>query len=217
MKISRNTTPGPSFFIQYRYLLVVLTGGRFIYAPCDGSFRDLEHADLEAFAAKEPPENCPVCPVKAHKAEAQEPHLVPGGFAWHGSEYHLHDFVFIKTSEGVSYLGQIKEFAERRQASDVEVCLLLLFGVDGLMPGFDEVRIGPVRFPLVQIEVDKAGVAPLLCLGTSGLDQRDVHHWRRSRPGRRRVQRPRINSSPSYECCICCLQDQADRAAEHDF
>lgn len=55
----------------------------------------------------EPPHDCPVCALEEERTQQESCCRIKAGIAWHGMNYHYHDFVMIKADKGPCRLGQI--------------------------------------------------------------------------------------------------------------
>jgi len=50
--------------------------------------------------SEQPPENCPVCQLTEQRDREEDARELSSGVAWHGMNYHIHDFVMIKAEQG---------------------------------------------------------------------------------------------------------------------
>ncbi|KAI0032194.1 S-adenosyl-L-methionine-dependent methyltransferase [Vararia minispora EC-137] len=97
------------------------------YDENDGSFTQLSK-DLIAKACSKckPHKRCVVCGLRALDEDMAEPQSLPGGFAYEGITYHLHDFIYLFAADNEPLqLGQITSISPSDFGSyeiDVRFC-----------------------------------------------------------------------------------------------
>ncbi|OCH84951.1 S-adenosyl-L-methionine-dependent methyltransferase, partial [Obba rivulosa] len=102
-----------------------------LYDPNDASFTGLEDSEFSAIAAASaPPDNCPICLVNMQKQQDQGGRIVTNGIVWQGINYHVGDYVLIRTDEGPADIGQIERIMEsdiravRHTIAQLGICIL---------------------------------------------------------------------------------------------
>ncbi|KAH8099851.1 hypothetical protein BXZ70DRAFT_1008828 [Cristinia sonorae] len=86
------------------------------YSDKDGSFTALSQDS--GMPSSDPPDNCPVCRAALQDDAENFPQAVDDGFAFHGTEYHVADFVLVQSSDVVCRVGQIEEISWSNSARD---------------------------------------------------------------------------------------------------
>ena len=68
-----------------------------LYNLQDGSF--ISTPNHQEILSKEPPDNCPVCLASEQKEDEVNPSRISSGegFSFRGENYHLHDFVLVRS------------------------------------------------------------------------------------------------------------------------
>jgi DNA (cytosine-5)-methyltransferase 1 len=74
---------------------------------------------------EQPPENCPVCLLAEQRDQEEDAHELPSGIAWHGVNYHIHDFVMIKADQGPCQIGHIVRVRYRTKSGPLVTFKLL--------------------------------------------------------------------------------------------
>lgn len=104
---------GESLFAFY-IIFSSLTGeSRFLYDKEDASFVDLP-SPLNAHAASEPPNNCPICVDRQEEVRQMRGCFIRDAVrgrviavAIHGATFHVADFVFLRAEQGPARIGQL--------------------------------------------------------------------------------------------------------------
>ncbi|KAH8099860.1 S-adenosyl-L-methionine-dependent methyltransferase [Cristinia sonorae] len=86
------------------------------YSDKDGSFTALPQNS--GMPSSDPPDNCPVCRAALQDDAENFPQAVDDGFTFHGTEYHVADFVLVLSSDVVCRVGQIEEISWSNSARD---------------------------------------------------------------------------------------------------
>ncbi|KAF9225292.1 S-adenosyl-L-methionine-dependent methyltransferase [Gyrodon lividus] len=80
---------------------------RYIWDDDLGLFKDIDTEALASAWNEPPPHNCLVCEIREQFHEDSQAARIGEGVRWHGVNYHVNDFVFIKAKEGPCNIGQI--------------------------------------------------------------------------------------------------------------
>ncbi|EKM61513.1 uncharacterized protein PHACADRAFT_204683 [Phanerochaete carnosa HHB-10118-sp] len=109
----------------------------FKYNEKDGSFLALGETDLRSPLAQ-PPNNCPVCIRQAAQEQENHPQAIESGagIAFRGVNYHINDFVMIRTQDPVCMIGQIVGVAfddSARAQGSCEVTIMPLGRVNDIL------------------------------------------------------------------------------------
>lgn len=100
-----------------------------------GTFKDADVEEMTSVQAKPPPHNCHICHLIEQFNQDLNPQKVRNGVAWHGREYHIDDFVFIKAEEGPCHIGHILDmqvFVDGIDNDDSRILVALLGRTDRL-------------------------------------------------------------------------------------
>src|ERR1700683_3095015 len=69
---------------------------RFIYDSNSATYMDIDTQRTHLVESEQPPDNCPVCLLTEQRDQEEDPRKLSSGVAWHGTNYHIHDFAMIK-------------------------------------------------------------------------------------------------------------------------
>jgi DNA (cytosine-5)-methyltransferase 1 len=69
--------------------------------------------------SEQPPENCPVCQLTEQRDREEDARELSSGVAWHGINYHIHDFVMIKAEQGPCHIGHIVRIRFRTKSGPI--------------------------------------------------------------------------------------------------
>jgi DNA (cytosine-5)-methyltransferase 1 len=92
-----------------------------------------------------PPDNCPVCLLSAQRDREEDARLLSSGIAWHGVNYHIHDFAMTKAERGPCYIGQIIHIRFRTKFGPI-VKVKLLGRVGSIKARPEDVTKDEVRY-----------------------------------------------------------------------
>lgn len=105
---------------------------RYMWDSFAGKFTNVDEDALAASTQEQPPDNCPACQIAEKFDQGLQPEKIHLGVRWHGVEYHLDDFIFIKADEGPCHIGHVTKFIHSREGhgNNVNVVVRLLGRTD---------------------------------------------------------------------------------------
>ena len=85
---------------------------------------------IRSAESDEPPNNCSVCLLLEQRNAEKVDRRLKTGVAWHGVNYHIHDFVLIKAELGPCHIGQIThiQFSSKSRSHELAVITAKLLG-----------------------------------------------------------------------------------------
>lgn len=98
---------------------------RFVYDSNSATYKDIDIERMRLVEWEQPPENCPVCLLAVQRDQEEDPRKLSSGVAWHGINYHIHDFVMIKAEKGPCHIGHIVHIRFRTKSGPIVTVKLL--------------------------------------------------------------------------------------------
>jgi DNA (cytosine-5)-methyltransferase 1 len=107
------------------HLLRLILLFRFAYDSNSATIKDIDIQRTRLVESEEPPDNCPVCLLAEQRDQEEDARKLPFGVAWHGVNYHIHDFAMIKAEQGPCHIGHIVHIRFRTKSGPVVTVKLL--------------------------------------------------------------------------------------------
>jgi DNA (cytosine-5)-methyltransferase 1 len=92
---------------------------RFAYDSTSATYTDINARRTHLAESEAPPENCPVCILTEQRDREEDARPLSSGVAWHGVNYHIHDFAMIKSVQGPCDIGHITHIRFRTRAGPI--------------------------------------------------------------------------------------------------
>jgi DNA (cytosine-5)-methyltransferase 1 len=106
-------------------ILCLILPIRFVYDSNSATYKDVDTQRTHLAESEQAPENCPVCLLTEQRDREEDACQLSSGVAWHGINYHIHDFAMIKADQGPCHIGHIVHIRFRTKSGPIVTVHLL--------------------------------------------------------------------------------------------